>query len=71
MKSREQLANKCIDQLHRDGHQLFGCHCGRIHVDPMGMVNPKGWTGKELAWMYGSAFVGALVLVSLIVFLIR
>lgn len=66
--NREALANRCIDRLHKNGHQLFGCHCGRIHVDPMGIVNPKGWTSKQLGWMYGGSFVTVvLVFVVLIV----
>ena len=68
MKSSEELRNLCIDKLHENGHELFGCHCGRIHVDPMGFVNPKGWTPKELLIIYGSAVVGAILLVSAIMY---
>lgn len=52
------------------GHRLFNCPCGGIHVDPMGMVTSKGWTGRELALMYVIGAVGAVLLVTLIVFLV-
>ena len=46
--NREALANRCIDRLHKNGHQLFNCHCGRIHVGPMGIVNPEGWEARAM-----------------------
>ena len=50
-----------IEMTHEKGHKLFGCHCGRIHVDPLGIINPTGWTKKEVLIMYGSAFALAVI----------
>ncbi len=61
---------QAVRKVLESGHRLFNCLCGRIHVDPMGMVTSKGWTGRELARMYVIGAVGAVLLVTLIVFLL-
>ncbi len=66
MNIHERAARKALES----GHRLFDCPCGRIDVNPMGMVNRKGWTGRELARMYVIGAVGAVLLVTLIVFLL-
>ena len=67
MKSRQELAMLCIKRLEANGHSLFNCHCGRIHVDPLGIVNPRGWTQKEMVSMYLSAALSAIALVAIVI----